>query len=149
MTCIYSLRTLFIITMLLVSQVGSAFIPESATKECSMDMSSHVELSTLSGDMEATIEHSEIDSVEPEKKHKSTVSSASSKNMECCDFDVPSKCCDSQCQCSSFTSSTSLVNTKLFFVHHYQSQDLNLHRLRSLHPPFLQHPKRPPKAKFS
>lgn len=136
------IRYVMLIAMLLVSQVGSAFVSMPAMQDCGMDMSmAHDAVSS---------EHS---MPMMDKANLTNTNNGSSGEMDCCDpvtiASSASACCDAQCQCSSFVSSIFLSTEKPVGSPNYQGENVVTHRITAIHTPFLQQPKRPPIRNFS
>ena len=128
------IKYILLITILLVSQVGSTFATMPSMQGCSMDMSMDSEAHSIQMMTEAT-------------------SNNSANSMDCCDMDMMTisvtPCCDAQCQCSSFVSSFFLTSEKPMDSVNYQGENVVIHRIMAVHTPFLQQPKRPPIRNFS
>lgn len=137
-----SIRYVMLIAMLLVSQVGSAYVSMPAMQDCGMDMS-------MAHDA-ASSEHSMpmMDKADLTNTNLTNTNTGINGEMDCCDpammASSVSACCDAQCQCSSFVSSIFLSFEKPVGSISYHGENVVIHRITAIHTPFLQQPKRPP-----
>ena len=133
-----SIRYVALIAMLLISQVGSAYVFAPAMQDCGMDMAMLDDVANADHAMPMMEEAN---------------NGNSNGGMDCCDPAMMSSsltsCCDAQCQCASFASSVYLSSEKPLSKPSHQAENPVIQRVTAIHTPFLQQPKRPPIRNYS